>query len=85
MTRYPENITFARQRHSDGDMEILGTLNGESLYDEDGVWNLLVNQTLAIFRLIDSDVEAYEREDVYSIIDMTDAEEWTPIKTEDFL
>ena len=78
MRKYPNYITFAWGR-SDGDMEIVGTLNGETI-DEDAVWNYLVEQTLTIMRMADEATQAYHREDVYSVIDMTDAEEWEPIK-----
>jgi hypothetical protein len=60
-------------------MEIVGTLNGETI-DEDAVWNYLVEQTLTIMRMADEATQAYHREDVYSVIDMTDAEDWEPIK-----
>lgn len=81
MRKYPNYITFAWER-SDGDMEIVGTLNGETI-DEDAVWNYLVEQTLKIMRLYDSDTQAFHREDVYAVIDMTDADEWNPLNVEE--
>ena len=78
MTRYPNYITFAWQRISDDDMEIVGTLNGETI-DDDAVWNYLVRQTLAAMRLSERDVNAYHREDVYSVIETEDGEAWAPI------
>ena len=80
MKRYPNYITFAWQRISDGDYEIVGTLNGETV-DEDAVWNYLVRQTLAALRLSENDVQAYHREDVYSVIEH-DGGDWTPIDLE---
>ena len=77
MKRHPNYITFAWQRMSDGDMEIVGTLNGETV-EEDAIWNCLVEQTLKVMRLSERDVQAFNREDVYSVIDMTDAEAWQP-------
>ena len=78
MTRYPNYITFAWQR-SDGDYEIVGTLNGETI-DEDALWNYLVRQTLAAMRLSDSDTQAYHREDVVSVLETSeDEDEWTAI------
>lgn len=80
MTRYPNYITFAWQR-SDGDYEIVGTLNGETI-DEDALWNYLVRQTLAAMRLSDNDTQAYHREDVVSVLETgEDEDEWTPIDT----
>lgn len=80
MTRYPNYITFAWQR-SDGDYEIVGTLNGETI-DEDALWNYLVRQTLAAMRLSDNDTQAYHREDVVSVLETSeDEDEWTPIDT----
>lgn len=78
MRKYPNYITFAWQR-SDGDMEIVGTLNGETI-DEDAVWNYLVEQTLGAMRLADSDTQAYHREDVVSVLETDDGEAWEPIK-----
>lgn len=80
MNRYPNYITFAWQRISDGDMEIVGTLNGETI-DEDAVWNYAVEQTLRILRFEGQDVQAYHREDVYSVIEH-DGDDWTPIDLE---
>lgn len=78
MTRYPNYITFAWQR-SDGDYEIVGTLNGETI-DEDALWNYLVRQTLAAMRLSDTDTQAYHREDVVSVLETSeDEDEWTAI------
>ena len=77
MNRYPNYITFAWQR-SDGDYEIVGTLNGETV-DDDALWNYLVKQTLAALRLSENDVQAYHREDVYSVLEH-DGTDWEPIK-----
>ena len=79
MTRLPNYITFAWER-SDGDMEIVGTLNGETV-DDDNVWNYLVRHTLVALRLSENDVQAYHREDVYSVIEH-DGQDWEPIKME---
>jgi hypothetical protein len=78
MIRYPNYITFAWQRISDGDMEIVGTLNGETI-DEDAVWNHLVEQTLWVMQLSENDVKAYHREDCYSVIE-NDGTSWKPLK-----
>jgi hypothetical protein len=59
-------------------MEIVGTLNGETI-DEDAVWNYLVEQTLGAMRLSNTDTQAYHREDVYSVI-IHEGEDWEPIK-----
>jgi hypothetical protein len=77
MRKYPNYITFAWER-SDGDYEVVGTLNGET-FDEDAVWNYLVEQTLAALRLSENDVQAYNREDVYSVLEH-DGTDWEPIK-----
>jgi hypothetical protein len=77
MRKYPNNITFAWQR-SDGDYEIVGTLNGETI-DDDALWNSLVQQTLAIMQQSESDTAAYNREDVVSILIPDLDETWTPI------
>jgi hypothetical protein len=77
MRKYPNYITFAWER-SDGDMEIVGTLNGETV-DDDNVWNYLVRQTLVALRLSENDVQAYHREDVYSVLEH-DGTDWEPIK-----
>lgn len=76
MRKYPNYITFAWQRVSDGDMEVVGTLNGETI-DEDELWNRLVEQTLEALRLSDNEVNAYHREDVYSVIEVD--EDWQAI------
>lgn len=76
--RYPNYITFAWERFSDGDMEIVGTLNGETI-DEDIVWNYAVEQTLRIMRFEGRDVKAYHREDVYSVIVNIEGDDWNPI------
>ena len=78
MRKYPNYITFAWQR-SDGDMEIVGTLNGETI-DEDAVWNYLVSQTLAAMQMADPDTRAYHREDVVSVLETDEGEDWEPIK-----
>ena len=79
MRKYPNYITFAWQRCGDDcDYEVVGTLNGETV-DEDAVWNYLVRQTLAALRLSEHDVQAYHREDVYSVLEH-DGEDWEPIK-----
>lgn len=77
MKRYPNNITFAWQR-SDGDFEIVGTLNGETI-EEDALWNYLVRQTLAAMRLSDSDTQAFHREDVVSVMETSENEDWYPL------
>jgi hypothetical protein len=77
MRKYPNYITFAWER-SDGDMEIVGTLNGETI-DEDNVWNYLVEQTLTIMQMADEATQTYHREDVYSVIEH-DGQDWEPIK-----
>ena len=78
MNRYPNYITFAWQR-SDGDYEIVGTLNGETV-DDDALWNYLVKQTLAALRLSDNDTQAYNREDVVSVLGTGEDDDWEPIK-----
>ena len=77
MTRLPNYITFAWQR-SDGDYEIVGTLNGETISD-DSLWNTLVAMTLSTLRQSEPDTRAYHREDVASVIDH-DGWDWEPIK-----
>ncbi len=77
MRKYPNYITFAWQR-SDGDYEIVGTLNGEAV-DDDNVWNYLVRQALVALRLSENDVQAYHREDVVSVLEH-DGTDWEPIK-----
>jgi hypothetical protein len=79
MRKYPNYITFAWQRSdNDSDYEIVGTLNGETV-DEDMVWTYLVEQTLRVMRMEGRDVQAYNREDVYSVIEH-DGQDWEPIK-----
>jgi hypothetical protein len=78
MRKYPNYITFAWQR-SDGDYEIVGTLNGETI-DEDAVWNYLVEQTLKIAQMANYDTQAYHREDVVSVLIPDEDETWEPIK-----
>jgi hypothetical protein len=78
MRNYPNNITFAWQR-CDGDYEIVGTLNGETI-EEDTLWNTLVEQTLVLLRQSDSDTLAYNREDVVSVLVPDLDELWTPIQ-----
>ena len=78
MRKYPNYITFAWER-SDGDYEIVGTLNGETI-DEDAVWNYLVEQTLAAMRLSNTDTQAFNREDVVSVLIPDEGESWEPIK-----
>jgi hypothetical protein len=79
MKRYPNYITFAWQRCGDDcDYEVVGTLNGETV-DDDAIWNYLVRQTLAALRLEGRDVQAYNREDVYSVLEH-DGTDWEPIK-----
>jgi hypothetical protein len=77
MRKYPNNITFAWER-SDGDYEIVGTLNGETI-ENDILWDLLVAQTLITLRLSDQDTQAYNREDVVSVLVPDEDEVWTPI------
>jgi hypothetical protein len=79
MTRYPNYITFAWQR-SDGDYEIVGTLNGETI-DDYRLWNSTVRMMLTLLQLNDSDTQAYHREDVYSVLEH-DGTDWTPISME---
>ena len=78
MRKYPNYITFAWER-SDGDMEIVGTLNGETI-DEDAVWNYLVEQTLWTMRLSNTDTQAFNREDVVSVLETEEGESWEPTK-----
>jgi len=81
MRKYPNYLTFAWQRSdNDSDYEIVGTLNGET-FDDDMVWNYLVEQTLTIMQMEGRDVQAYNREDVYSVIEH-DGQDWEPIKME---
>ena len=76
MTRYPNYITFAWQR-SDGDYEIVGTLNGETI-DDSRLWNGAVSTMLLLLQVNDRDTQAYHREDVYSVLEH-DGTDWTPI------
>ena len=77
MRKYPNYITFAWQRSdNDYDYEVVGTLNGETI-DEDAVWNYLVEQTLKVMRMEGRDVQAYHREDVYSVLEH-DGTDWEP-------
>lgn len=76
--RYPNYITFAWQR-SDGDYEIVGTLNGETI-DENQLWNSTVRTMLMLLRLNDNDTKAYHREDVVSIMETGENDEdWKAI------
>jgi hypothetical protein len=78
MTRLPNYITFAWQR-SDGDMEIVGTLNGETI-DDNQLWDSTVRTMLMLLRLNDTDTQAYHREDVVSVLETDEGEDWEPIK-----
>jgi hypothetical protein len=78
MRKYPNYITFAWER-SDGDYEIVGTLNGETI-DEDNTWNYLVEQTLKVMRFEGHDTQAFNREDVVSVLIPDEGETWEPIK-----
>jgi hypothetical protein len=64
--RYPNHLTLGWVR-SDGDMEIVGTLNGETI-DDDQTWNYLVEQTLGVMQYADPDTKVWEREDVVSVL-----------------
>jgi hypothetical protein len=82
MTRLPNYITFAWER-SDGDYEVVGTLNGETI-DSDTQWNHLVEQMLAAIRAAREDfdtldIRAYAREDVYSVLEAGEDDDWMPI------
>jgi hypothetical protein len=79
MTRYPNYITFAWQR-SDGDYEIVGTLNGETI-DDSRLWNGTVSTMLLLLQASDRDTQAYHREDVVSVLEH-DGWDWEPIKME---
>jgi hypothetical protein len=80
MRKYPNYITFAWQRSdNDNDYEVVGTLNGETI-DEDAVWIYLVEQTLRVMRMEGRDVQAYHREDVVSVLETDEGEDWEPIK-----
>jgi len=78
MNRLPNYITFAWQR-SDGDYEIVGTLNGETV-DDDRLWNITVRTMLNLLQLNDSDTQAYHREDVVSVLETGENEDdWKAI------
>ena len=78
MTRYPNYITFAWQR-SDGDYEIVGTLNGETI-DDSRLWNGTVSTMLMLLQANDRDTQAYHREDVVSVLETGENEDdWKAI------
>jgi hypothetical protein len=78
MTRYPNYITFAWQR-SDGDYEIVGTLNGETI-DDSRLWNGTVSTMLLLLQANDRDTQAYHREDVVSVLETgEDEDDWKAI------
>lgn len=78
MTRYPNYITFAWQR-SDGDYEIVGTLNGETIEDS-RLWNGTVSTMLMLLQASDRDTQAYHREDVVSVLETAeDEDDWKAI------
>jgi hypothetical protein len=78
MTRYPNYITFAWQR-SDGDYEIVGTLNGETI-DDSRLWNGTVSTMLLLLQANDRDTQAYHREDVVSVLESgEDEDDWKAI------
>jgi hypothetical protein len=78
MTRYPNYITFAWQR-SDGDYEIVGTLNGETI-DDSRLWNGTVSTMLLLLQVNDRDTQAYHREDVVSVLETDeDEDDWKAI------
>jgi hypothetical protein len=77
MNRIPNYVTFAWQR-SDGDYEIVGTLNGETI-DDYRLWNSTVRMMLTLLQLNDSDTQAYHREDVVSVLETGEEEDWMPI------
>jgi hypothetical protein len=78
MTRYPNYITFAWQR-SDGDYEIVGTLNGETIEDS-RLWNGTVSTMLLLLQVNDRDTQAYHREDVVSVLETgEDEDDWKAI------
>ena len=80
MTRYPNYITFAWQR-SDGDYEIVGTLNGETI-DDSRLWNGTVSTMLMLLQVNDRDTQAYHREDVVSVLETgEDEDDWKAIDT----
>lgn len=78
LRRYPNHITFAWER-SDGDYEIVGALNGETI-DDDHLWNGTVRTMLMLLQLNDIDTQAYNREDIYSVGEA--CEDWTAINME---
>jgi hypothetical protein len=78
MRKYPNYITFAWQR-SDGDYEIVGTLNGETI-DDNQLWDSTVRTMLMLLRLNDTDTQAFHREDVVSVLIPDEDETWEPIK-----
>lgn len=73
--RYPNHITFAWER-SDGDYEIVGALNGETV-DDHNLWNGTVRTMLMLLQLNDIDTQAYHREDICSVYE--GCEDWTAI------
>lgn len=75
--RYTNYITFAWLR-SDGDYEIVGTLNGETVED-DTLWNNTVRVMLMLLKAANDDTEAYQREDVVSVLVPDEDEVWTPL------
>jgi hypothetical protein len=75
--RYPNHITFAWER-SDGDYEIVGALNGETI-DDDHLWNGTVRTMLMLLRMNDSTTQAYHREDIYSVGEADEGEDWEAI------
>ena len=78
MTRYPNYITFAWQR-SDGDYEIVGTLNGETI-DDSRLWTGTVSTMLLLLQANDRDTQAYHREDVVSVLETgEDEDDWKAI------
>lgn len=65
--RYPNLLTFMWER-DDGDWEIVGTLNGETI-DDDMTWNALVEHTLAVMQYgSDNTIRIFEREDVVAVL-----------------
>lgn len=77
MIRIPNHITFAWLR-SDGDYEIVGTLNGETI-DETQLWNSIVRTMLTLLQSSDPDTQAYCREDVVSVLIPDEEEDWMPL------
>ena len=75
--RYTNYITFAWLR-SDGDYEIVGTLNGETVED-DALWNNTVRVMLMLLKAANDDTEAYQREDVVAVLIPDEDEVWTPL------